>query len=241
MVDQRARYRPALGQGDYFMARSKLIYVTGTPGSGKSAVCDELKRRGYTAYDTDNDAIAFFFDNATGKAIERQVPASERTQQWRARHTWKAQREVVARLAIAAEHGFVFLCGVTANDADELWDLFDMVFALVIDDGQVLKQRIADRSEDGYGKNPHELAELLRWQRTAAADYEKIGATLIDASQPLQTVVGTILAQIPLPERAGEQHRGRGHLDDRAEHVSRHPAEPSPRHLLEQGAGEQPG
>lgn len=181
--------------GYNFMARGKLIYVTGTPGSGKSTVCDELKRRGCTAYDTDNDGIARFYDNATGKAIEHHVPAARRTPEWRARHTWKAQREAVARLATAAEDELVFLCGVTGNDADELWDLFDRVFALVVDDEQVLRRRIADRGEDSYGKNPDELAELLHWQRTAAADYEKLGATLIDASQPLDKVVGAILAR----------------------------------------------
>src|SRR5579859_2614351 len=120
-----------------------LYYITGTPGSGKSAVCDELKQRGYAAFDTDNDGIAAFYNNETGEAIGRHVLAAERTPAWRKQHTWKAKRETVEKLAATAENKPVFLCGATANDADELWDLFAKVFALVVTDEHVLRERIA--------------------------------------------------------------------------------------------------
>ncbi|HSZ43341.1 MAG TPA: AAA family ATPase [Trebonia sp.] len=177
------------------MAQSSLIYITGMPGSGKSTVCDELKRRGHVAYDTDNDSIAFFYNNVTGKAIKRHIPAADRTPEWRAQYAWKAKRETVEGLLADTEGATIFLCGVTANDVDELWDLFAKVFALVIGDEQALRTRIANRREDGYGKNPHELAALLEWQRTAAADFEELGAILVDATEPLEKVVDTILAQ----------------------------------------------
>jgi hypothetical protein len=35
--------------------RVPLVYVTGISGAGKSAVCHELKRRGYEAHDTDEE------------------------------------------------------------------------------------------------------------------------------------------------------------------------------------------
>lgn len=172
-----------------------LIYITGTPGTGKSAVCAELRRRGYTAYDTDKDSIAFFYHNDTGEAITEQVPSAERTPEWRKQHTFKAKRETIEELRKEAADKTVFLCGVTANDAEELWDLFDKVFALVITDEQMLRERIANREEDGYGKNEHEFAALLAWQKTAAEDYKKLGATLVDASRPLSEVVDEIVAQ----------------------------------------------
>lgn len=178
------------------MKESTLIYITGTPGSGKSAVCNKLKRRGYVAYDTDKDAIAFFYNNITGEALRGHIPSKDRTPQWRREYTWKAKRETVERLIADAKSDPVFLCGVTANDADELWDLFSKVFALVISDERVLKERVENSDEDGYGKNPHELAALLEWQKTAAAEYKTLGAILIDAPQPLAKVVDTVRAQV---------------------------------------------
>lgn len=173
-----------------------LFYITGTPGSGKSAVCDELKRRGYVAFDTDNDGIAAFYNNETGEAIQRHVLAAERTPAWRKQHTWKAKREAVEKLRGTDDEKPVFLCGVTANDADELWDLFDKVFALIVTDEHALRERIVGRDQDDYGQNPHELATLLEWQQTAAEDYRKLGAVLVDASRPLPEVADEILTQL---------------------------------------------
>lgn len=86
------------------------------------------------------------------------------------------------------------MCGVTSNDADELWDLFSQIFALHVDEAS-LRHRIANRSGGGFGKNPHEFAGLLEWQKTAEDDYTKLGATLIDATQPIANVVDQILAK----------------------------------------------
>jgi hypothetical protein len=86
------------------------------------------------------------------------------------------------------------VCGVTSNDTDELWDLFSQVFALHVNEAS-LRRRITNRSGGGFGKNPHEFANLLEWQKTAERDYSKLGATLIDATQPVANVVDQILAK----------------------------------------------
>lgn len=56
-----------------------LIYVTGIPGSGKTTVRNELRRRGYQAFGTDEDQLAFFYNNQTGKPLKQSVPAAIRT------------------------------------------------------------------------------------------------------------------------------------------------------------------
>ncbi len=173
-----------------------LIYITGISGSGKSSVCKELKRRGYRAYDTDHDGIAFFYHNGTDKPLLEKIAPEDRTPEWRAKYTWKAKREDVEKLAAEAKDELVFLCGVTNNDADELWDLFGQVFALTLDE-EGLRHRIVNRTGNDFGKNPHEFADLLRWQQTASEDYKKLGAILIDATSPPEEVADEILRQVP--------------------------------------------
>jgi thymidylate kinase len=172
-----------------------LYYVTGISGSGKSSVRDELRRRGYEAYGTDEDSLAYFYHNQTGERVKSHVAVEERTPEWRAQHTWKLPRAKAEELAKNSQGKKMFLCGVTANDADELWDLFTKVFALFVDE-ETLKHRIKNRTENDFGKSEHEFQTILEWQQTAKEDYRKLGAALIDASRPLNEVVNEIIAQV---------------------------------------------
>lgn len=169
-----------------------LIYITGISGSGKTTVRNELRRRGYTAYGTDEDDLAHFYNNKTGEPIKHHVTAEDRTPEWRSQHTWKVERAAVERLRKEAQDKLAFLCGVVANDASELWDLFDEVFALTINE-ETLRHRIITRTNNDHGKNPHEFANLLEWAKTAEDDYRKLGAILIDATRPIGKVVDEIV------------------------------------------------
>lgn len=172
-----------------------LIYITGISGSGKSEVRKELIKRGYEAHGTDEDGIAAFYDNSTGEVDnENASDPNHRTPEWRASHTWKVQRDEVEKLAEKAKDKPVFLCGVVAND-NEVWDLFSKVFALVVDE-DTLMHRITNRTENNFGQNPHELALIADWQKTAEDDYRKFGASIIDATQPLEQVVDQIVGII---------------------------------------------
>lgn len=176
------------------MTNTQIIYVTGISGSGKTTVCDELKRRSFEAYDTDNDGIAFFYHNETGQAITHPVAPEDRTPEWRAQYTWKALPETVEALRAKAASKAIFLCGATANDADELWGAFARVFALTVDEA-TLRHRIINRDSNNFGKNAHEFNIVVEWQKTAATDYRKLGARLIDATQSVEQVADDILAQ----------------------------------------------
>lgn len=172
-----------------------LIYITGISGSGKSTVRQELLHRGFKAYGGAEDKIAAFYNNETGKKLGGWVEAKNRTPEWRLKYSWKIDRRTIQELKKEAESEPIFLCAITRNDIAELWDLFDHVFALTLDE-ETLKHRLATRINNDVGKNPHELATLLQWQQTAAEEYQKLGATLIDATRPLQEVVDEIVQNV---------------------------------------------
>ncbi len=172
-----------------------LYYITGISGSGKSAALQELRSRGYEAHGTDEDGLAFFQNNETGKPITYDATAEHRTPEWRDMHTWKLSRSAVEKLQESAKDKPVFLCGVVSNDADELWDLFAKVFALNIDE-RTLRHRIANRTNNDFGKNRHEFDSLLSWQKTAEEDYLRLGAVIIDANRPINVVANDILSRL---------------------------------------------
>lgn len=59
-----------------------LIYITGTPGSGKSTIRQSLINRGFIAYGGAEDNIAGFFDE-NGDPLSGWVSAEMRTPEWR--------------------------------------------------------------------------------------------------------------------------------------------------------------
>lgn len=171
-----------------------LVYVTGISGSGKSAVLQELRRRGHQAVGVDEDGYGRWLDRRTGE--ERPYPVDSKTldpHEWYADHDWVLDVNKIAELKKYADRDatLVFLCGVAAGDA-EAWEYFDVVCALVIDEATI-RARI-DLRDDSFGKRPHELDQVLAWNVGYADTYQGFGAVLVDATKPLPVVVDAVIA-----------------------------------------------
>jgi dephospho-CoA kinase len=168
-----------------------LVYVTGISGTGKSAVCKELKRRGYEAHDTDLDGNAVWVNRKTGEvtagagAVERSRPG------WLDDQEWRVVPSRVQALVGRADDSLVFLCGKTSNE-HEVWHLFSRVICLAVDE-QTLRDRLASRTSNDFGKTSEELEAVLYWHRVGEADYLSIGAVIVDATLPLHEVVDKVV------------------------------------------------
>lgn len=172
-----------------------LIYITGIAGAGKSEVYKQLKERGLEVHGTDEDMLAGFYNNESGERVENPSDAGKTpTAEWREHHTWQLPRKTVEQLAKVSAGKAVFLCGVASNEEDFL-DLFDKLFALVIDDA-TLTQRITTRTSNSFGKDEGELAQIYDWQTSTQAYYNKYGFIEVDATQPIERVVDEILEQV---------------------------------------------
>ena len=171
-----------------------IIYVTGIAGTGKSSARAELDRRGYEAYDVD-EGFAGFFHIETG---ERSMgyPIATRTPEWRRQIDWIFMEEPLRKLQKEAQSRSLFLCGTTWDEKNH-WDVFEKVFALVLDN-DTLEHRLRTRTiEDAWGRSPHELAEVLSLNEAQNEGYRQLGAHIIDATKPLGEVVDEILAAVP--------------------------------------------
>jgi gluconate kinase len=151
--------------------------VEGVSGTGKSSVCRELQRRGYSAINGDTE-LAYQGDPETGEPLA--VGAHEH-------HIWDVDR-VNARIANHKEE-MTFFCGGSRNFS-KFVGLFDGVFVLQID-VDTLHRRLDDRPADEWGGKPADRELIVRLHRTQ----EDVpgNATVIDATAPLSQVVDEIL------------------------------------------------
>jgi adenylate kinase family enzyme len=169
-----------------------LYFITGISGSGKSALANALKAGGYEAYDTDDDGFARWHNKKTGYIHPKSsVKKEDRTEDFLKDHSWIVPRSEVEELEERAKSKNIFLCGVASNE-DEIRDLFKEVFELVIDE-ETLKNRLLTRTNNDWGKQPHEFQQTLERQQKAEILYRKFNPTLIDATQPVETVIANII------------------------------------------------
>ncbi|WP_327639181.1 AAA family ATPase [Kribbella sp. NBC_00482] len=163
----------------------RLVYLTGSSGVGKTAVGDELGRRGYAVYDVDADGLARWFENETGTEVR--MP-SYRDDAWFAENTYRMPVETVQRIADEAD-GVAFICGTVGND-NEIWDLFDTVISLSVD-AETLRRRLVGRR--AFGSSGPELERVLAWHAQVDADNTRYGALLVNANAPIPEVADHIL------------------------------------------------
>lgn len=169
-----------------------LFLITGTSGTGKSAVCRVLKDRGYEAYDIDDDGLARWQNDQTGYIHPKSsVKPAQRTPEFIAAHTWVVPRERLEELARNSGDSPVFICG-SLGSADRDRDLFEKMIALYVDD-DTLVHRLTTRTSNDWGKQPHELEQSLRHHHAIYDTHRAMGGIVIDAAQPVENVVDDIL------------------------------------------------
>lgn len=170
-----------------------LILITGVSGSGKSEVLKELKLRGYDAHGTDEDDIAGFCYRDTRERA-RDLPTREEqthNEEWYQRYGWFIDRAGVEELAKNTADHLAFLCG-TAENQDEVLDLFTGVIALDIDE-DTIKHRIASRTDNNFGKEPYEMQSIMEWQRRETQKYKEMGFVVLDSTRAVGDVVDSVL------------------------------------------------
>lgn len=153
--------------------------VEGVSGTGKTSVCDELRRRGHHAIHGDRE-LSYQGDPETGEPLAGLAHEH---------HIWDVAK--VKALVADQTHGMSFFCGGSRNFPCFI-HLFDRVFVLEIDI-DTLNRRLAARPEDEWGGRAIERDFIAQLHATKA-DVPKTGI-VIDATAPLPRVVDAILSR----------------------------------------------
>lgn len=170
-----------------------LIYITGVPGTGKTTIQQELTRRGYEAYDIDQPRFGGPTNLVTGEPTQV-PPIEERSAEWFKQHEWRVSRHAIEELKKESEGRVVYLCG-TATTEHLVWDLFDRVIYLQIDE-PTLRSRLANREGNDFGKTEEEVQMILVRFHAAREKVKFLDVTIVDASDDIDTVVASILKTV---------------------------------------------
>jgi gluconate kinase len=157
------------------MAQQNYL-VEGLSGTGKSAVYEELIRRGYKAISTDR-AWAYSADPDTGLPGG---PVHHDTWMW-------DQQKAVSELE-SAEPEVLFVCGSSRN-RDHFLPYFTKIFNLCIDD-DTMRRRLQARTDDDWPLGQDGVELMLQLNRRGE---RPAGAIDVDATQPLNQVVDELL------------------------------------------------
>ena len=112
------------------------VLLTGMSGSGKSTLVQELRRRGYAAYDADDDGFS--------------EPRAEGRWGWRA-------DAVASLLARVPDRALLFFAGCSEEQIEMPFDY--RVVLMVPDDEMVV--RLRTRTSNPYGRTPAERKQVL--------------------------------------------------------------------------------
>ena len=168
--------------------------IEGVSGTGKTAVAEELQRRGYHVLHGDRE-LRYRGDPKTGKPVSEPAHKSEMDKAvWQQEHLlWDIDK---VKSAIA-DHSIPisFFCGGSRNFHCFI-DLLDGVFILEVDDLDILYRRLDERvarDPTDWGGKPEQKELVERLHRTKE-DLPK-GGVAIDATAPIERVVDEILGK----------------------------------------------
>ena len=158
--------------------------IDGGSGTGKTAVCNELQRRGYQAIHGDRELK---INRKIDKTASGPMPGYDLPPLW--------DLAKVNALLANHEEAITFFCGGCSNSSKFI-DRLDGVFVLEVDDIDTVMRRIDVRvliDPTDWGGRQEEREIIIRAHQTKKA---APAGWAIDASAPLESVVDEILRRV---------------------------------------------
>lgn len=165
----------------------KKIYITGVSGTGKSTLGLELKSRGCSVTDIDDEDFCGWYD----KDGNRFTGDTRSGDSWLEDHFWQCD---IPRLEKAIEQSInddVFIVGISSNLDNYP---FDKIFLLAIEP-KVLVKRLTERTTNDFGKESFEQEFVLENKDEYENKMLVKGAVVLDATKSTIDLSAEVLKQ----------------------------------------------
>lgn len=157
----------------------KRILLTGMSGTGKSAVIEELAKLGYKAIDLDSTEFSHWI------VVD---PSDELTPEEGKDWVWQEDR--VQKLLSTEDADTLFVSGCAENMGQFLTQFNHVI--LLSAPADVLVERLKTRTNNSFGKEPQQVAQVLALKKSVEPLLRKVSQAEIDTSGELQKVVDRV-------------------------------------------------
>lgn len=180
-----------------------LYLITGSAGAGKSTIQQELVRKGFLAFDTDDPektGLSALHEKATSKEVARynefnwgHEGISFET------HVWGLTNLGFARVVDESTARDVFLVGRLREPMQELEDALSKTFFLELPNA-IVAERLRSRAAQArnnpdvvmWGMEESQIDFTVAQNQTLADQYRSLGAVMIDASPEPSVIADAI-------------------------------------------------
>lgn len=150
-------------------------------GTGKSTLIRRFAALGYKAVDTDDD------DLSERVTMPHDLDVGDAPPE----HEWLWREDRIEQLLATEDAEVLFVSGCVRNQV-KFYPQFDHI-VLLSAPADVTVRRLAGRANNPYGKHPGQVAEVLRLKETVEPMLRRAASLEVDATAPLDDVVGAIL------------------------------------------------
>jgi hypothetical protein len=147
------------------------VLLTGMSGTGKSTLVQELRRRGYAAYDADDDGFS--------------EPRADGRWGWRA-------DAVASLLAQSPDGELLFFAGCSEEQIEMP---FDYRVVLTAPENEIVT-RLRSRTSNAYGQKPGELQQVLADLAHIEPLLRRSADLLLSTTAPAAEVADRLLAHV---------------------------------------------
>ena len=152
------------------------VLLTGMSGVGKSSLVAELRRRGFAAYDADDDGFS----------------------EPRADGGWGWRSDAVATLLATHEDGVLFFAGCSEEQAALPFDRRVLLTAPT----PVLVERLRTRTGNRYGSSDAELAQVLADLAEVEPVLRRAADLVLTTDVPIAQVADRLIEHVEAATRA---------------------------------------
>jgi len=169
-------------------------FITGNAATGKSSIITNLKKRGFTAYDIEDELpdVYGFLDLETNEILDALPEITDHGAAAFTRYTSVIKEAELKKVLETDETVFL---SANCNIQEKYYPLFDKTFGLIAST-ETLKKRLAGRNSNNIGHNKEDRAYLLSINNIVEAQLKGMKAIVVDTEQPLDAVVEKILSYV---------------------------------------------